>query len=46
MDVDQPRTRRGRILWAAVTALTLLVLLGSFLAMLLAYPGNVQRVAG
>jgi len=46
VDIDQPRTRRARLLWAALTAITVLVLVGSFLAMLLAYPGNVQRVTG
>ncbi len=44
--IDEPRTRRAQILWAALTAVTVLVLVGSFLAMLLAYPANVQRIRG
>ncbi len=44
--LEEPRTRQARILWAGLTALTILVLVGAFLAMLLAYPENVKRVAG
>ncbi len=43
---EEPQTRRGRAIWAVLTALTIAILVGSFVAMLVSYPGNVQRLAG
>ena len=45
MDAGEPSTPSARNLWSILTTLTILVLLGSFLAMLLAYPANVKLVA-
>ena len=45
MDAGEPKTPSARSLWSVLTALAILVLLGSFLAMLLAYPANVKLVA-
>jgi hypothetical protein len=45
IDPGEPATPSARQLWSVLTALTLLVLAGSFAAMLLSYPANVQLVA-
>jgi rhomboid protease GluP len=45
LDPEEPRTPGERALWALLTTAAVLILVGSFLAMLFAYPENVQRVA-
>ena len=45
MDPGEPVTPSARNLWSILTTLTILVLVGSFLAMFLAYPANVNLVA-
>jgi len=44
VDAEEPRAPAARILWSCLTTLTVVVLAGSFLAMLIAYPGNVKLV--
>jgi rhomboid protease GluP len=46
VDAGEAYTPEARRRWAALTVLTLLVLLGSFAMMILAYPMNVKLVAG
>jgi rhomboid protease GluP len=46
VDSGEPVTPQARRRWALLTALTLLVLLGSFGAMIVAYPENVRLVGG
>jgi rhomboid protease GluP len=45
IDSGEPVTPAGRQIWSILTALTLLVLVGSFVAMFVSYPANVQLVA-
>jgi rhomboid protease GluP len=45
IDGGEPSTPKDRSLWSLLTALTILILLGSFLAMILSYPANVKLVA-
>jgi membrane associated rhomboid family serine protease len=46
VDAGEPYTAEARRRWGMLTVLTLLVLLGSFAMMILAYPLNVKLVAG
>lgn len=42
---DEPRTAASRSLWITLTSLAALALVGSFLAMLISYPANVDLVS-
>jgi rhomboid protease GluP len=44
IDPGEPRTERARRIWGVLTALSLVILIGAFVAMLIEYPANVQRL--
>jgi rhomboid protease GluP len=42
IDPGEPRTARARKIWAVLTTLSLVILIGAFVAMLIEYPANVE----
>jgi rhomboid protease GluP len=42
VDPGEPRSAGGRRVWAVLTAMSLVVLIGAFVAMLMEYPANVE----